>query len=114
MGTTAIDLGDWRRGSDAAVLSRFSRSVERRYGAGLSLTQVQADMRSSAFTCAPVRERRGDPPDVACRKIERAAGCTYTWQVHLFDDAGQGRIARTRALYDKQCAADDGLLGGPG
>lgn len=113
IGAGALDLGDWRRDSQQAVAARFSQSATRRYGAGLALSEVQADLARSDFRCAPSHESRGDPPDAICRRTVTLSGCTHTWQVHVFDDAGQARLARLRALYDRRCAADDGLLGGP-
>ena len=74
-----------------------------------------ADLRDNQFACAPPGpSRRGDPPTQACRRTVREAGCTYTWQAHLWADAGGAKLARVRGLYDKSCASDGGLLGGPG
>jgi hypothetical protein len=115
--SSALDLGDWRRGSEAATLSAFQDNVASRYGAGLAIAAVSGDLRRNEFNCgaAPPRAagNRGDPPAQVCRKTTSANGCTHTWQVHVFDAGGDGRLARTRGLYDRRCGGD-GLLGGPG
>jgi hypothetical protein len=112
--STPLDLGDWRRASAAATLSAFQRNVANRYGAGVALSAVTADLRRNQFACAaPAHGERGDPPDQVCRRTVTLQGCTHTWQVHLFDAAGDARLARTRGLYDRRCGGD-GLLGGPG
>lgn len=109
-----ISLGDWRNASEAATLQSFQQGVASRYGEGLQIAAVSADLRRNEFTCgaAPPRAEgnRGDPPAQVCRKTTTANGCTHTWQVHLF---GDGALARTRGLYDRRCGSD-GLLGGPG
>ncbi|MEZ5994959.1 MAG: hypothetical protein R3C25_04335 [Hyphomonadaceae bacterium] len=114
--SSPINLGDWRNASESATLSAFQQTVASRYGAGLQLSAVSADLRRNEFNCgaAPAREQgRGDPPAQVCRRTVSASGCTHTWQVHLFDASGDGRLARTRGLYDRRCGGD-GLLGGPG
>lgn len=114
--SSPLDLGDWRRASAAATLTQFQRNVASRYGLGLALTAVAADLRRNSFNCAggrPEANGRGDPPEQICRRTTTASGCTHTWQVHLFDANGDGRLARTRGLYDRRCGGD-GLLGGPG
>ena len=76
-----------------------------------------SDLRANQFTCArPAAGRAGDPPDQVCRRQIVDGGCTHTWQAHLWDDAaGQAaKLTRVRGLYDKRCASDGGLLGGPG
>lgn len=110
-----IDLGDWRRASAAATLEAFQRTVNERYGAGLQISAVAADMRRNEFNCGePDRgDGRGDPPAQVCRKTVTVNGCTHTWQAHLFDANNDNRLARTRGLYDRRCGGD-GLLGGPG
>ncbi len=112
---TALNLGDWRRASANSMIQHLEREVGGRYGMGLALTLVSADLRRNDFTCAPNREAagRGDPADQICRKTVTAEGCTHTWQVHLFDANGNAALTRTRALYDRRCGGD-GLLGGPG
>ncbi|MEJ0060748.1 MAG: hypothetical protein WDM79_14740 [Terricaulis sp.] len=111
--TSAIDLGNWRGGSEAAVLGEFQQSIARRYGEGLQLSAVAADLRRNQFSCAATTgQTRGDPPAQICRKTSTEAGCTHTWQVHLYDQAGNAALARTRGLYDRRCGGD-GLLGGP-
>lgn len=112
-----IDLGDWRRSSQSAVVQRFSGALSRRYAAGSPLSAAAADLRANAFTClAPIAGRSGDPPDQVCRRTVAEGDCTHTWQAHLWDDAPgvAAKITRVRGLYDKRCKADDGLLGGPG
>ena len=111
--TAALDLGDWRHASADAELSGFEQLVTRRYGAGLQLGAVVADLRRVQFTCAANHDtHRGDPPAQICRKTVTENGCTHTWQVHLFDTGGDAVLARTRGLYDRRCGGD-GLLGGP-
>lgn len=109
-----LDLGgDWRRAAAGSVLTRFQNNVSERYGAGVQLSAVAADLRRNQFTCsANGAEGRGDPPDQICRKTETVSECTHTWQVHLFDAGENGALARTRGLYDRRCGGD-GLLGGP-
>lgn len=113
--STPLDLGDWRGGSEAAVLQAFQNNVAGRYGQGVAVAAASSDLRRNDFTCgaAPARtqEGRGDPPAQVCRRTTTASGCTHTWQVHLFGD-GEG-LSRTRGLYDRRCGGD-GLLGGPG
>ena len=112
-----IDLGDWRRSSADGVIQRFSGNLIRRYAAGSALSVATADLRANQFTCtAPAAGRGGDPPDQVCRRQQVEAGCTHTWQAHLWDDAPgvATKVSRVRGLYDKRCASDGGLLGGPG
>lgn len=111
--STPLELGDWRRASVPSVLADFERSVNGRYGQGLALNAVTADLRRNEFNCSAPTNGAGDPPDQVCRRTNSASGCTHTWQVHLYDDPGSAGLARTRALYDRRCG-DDGLLGGPG
>jgi hypothetical protein len=111
-----VDLGDWRNATENATLSAFQRGVASRYGAGLAISAASADLRRNSFTCGaapPAEGGRGDPPAQVCRRTLTNSGCTHTWQVHLFDEGGDGRLARTRGLYDRRCGGD-GLLGGPG
>jgi hypothetical protein len=112
----AIDLGDWRGGSANAIAQRFSSSISRRFASGSSLANALADLRANQFTCTRGTPGQGDPPDQVCRRAISDKGCTHTWQAHLFDDApGQAtKVSRIRGLYDKSCAVEDGLLGGPG
>jgi hypothetical protein len=112
----ALNLGDWRTASPEATLAAFQQTVAERYGAGVEIAAATADLRRSEFTCgdAPAQDRgRGDPPAQVCRRTITLDGCTHTWQVHLFDQAGDARLARTRGLYDRRCG-NEGLLGGPG
>jgi hypothetical protein len=112
--STPIELGDWRTTSEAATLSAFQQTVAHRYGAGLALSAVSADMRRNQFSCGaapPLAEGgRGDPPAQVCRRTVTSNGCTHTWQVHLYQESGQ--LERTRSLYDRRCGGE-GLLGGP-
>ena len=112
--STPLELGDWRNPSAAQVLSGFEQTVTARYGAGLPISAVTADLRRSEFNCAaaPADETgRGDPPAQICRRTVTANNCTHTWQVHLFGEGGV--LARPRGIYDRRCGGD-GLLGGPG
>lgn len=115
--SSPIELGDWRNATEAAVLEAFQQTVTTRYGASLQVAAASADLRNNQFNCgaAPPRAEgnRGDPPAQVCRKTTTANGCTHTWQVHLFDQANDGALSRTRGLYDRRCGGD-GLLGGPG
>jgi hypothetical protein len=110
-----VDLGNWRNASEAATLQAFQQSITSRYGAGLQVSNAAADLRRNEFSCGaapPLNQGRGDPPAQVCRRTITASGCTHTWQVHLFDESGNSRLARTRGLYDRRCGGD-GLLGGP-
>ncbi|MBS0386327.1 MAG: hypothetical protein JSS00_13380 [Proteobacteria bacterium] len=107
-------LGDWTHAAPAATLAQFEGVVATRYTVGSSLSDAAADLRRSDFSCAANVDTtgRGDPPAQICRRTVTAANCTGTWQVHLFDAHGAGRIARARALFDRRCGRE-GLLGGP-
>jgi len=109
-----IELGDWQHAAPAAELTQFQQLVAARYGAGLALTAASQDLQHNQFACAPNHDtgRQGDPPVEICRKTVTQAGCTHTWQVHLFDTHGDARLRNARALYDRRCG-NDGLLGGP-
>jgi hypothetical protein len=111
--STPLELGAWRTASAAATLQEFQNTINARYGAGLQLSAVTADMRRNEFSCgAPDAGRgRGDPPAQVCRRTVTVSGCTHTWQAHLFEEGG--RLERARGLYDRRCGGD-GLLGGPG
>ncbi|MDX2234300.1 MAG: hypothetical protein NW200_07360 [Hyphomonadaceae bacterium] len=110
-----LDLGDWKRGGEDAVAQRFAGVVARRYGAGIALSAVTADLRANQFACArPPAAKTGEPPAQVCRRTATEAGCTHTWQAHLWNDAAGAALTRVRGLYDRRCAADGGLLGGPG
>lgn len=110
-----LNLGDWRRANANTIIQNFEREVSARYGLGLALSAVSADLRRNEFTCAANAQTsgRGDPADQVCRKTVSAENCTHTWQVHLFDENGNSALTRARALYDRRCGGD-GLLGGPG
>lgn len=111
-----LDLGDWRNASEAATLSAFQQNVANRYPAGLAISDAAADLRRSDFSCGaapPPDQGRGTPPAQVCRRTVTLNGCTHTWQVHLFDENGDARLAHTRGLYDRRCG-NEGLLGGPG
>lgn len=115
--TGPINLGDWRHGTADAVAAQFSTTVARRYASGLAMSLATADLRTNQFTCTrPPPSKAGDPPDQVCRRTLTENGCTYTWQAHLWDDsaAAAARLTRVRGLYDRRCASDSGLLGGPG
>jgi hypothetical protein len=109
-----IDLGSYALMDPDAVIRRFRGEIGRRYGPGLTLASVGADLKKNKFSCAASAVAgSGDPPDQVCRRSIKVEGCAHTFQVHLFDDKGQGQLARVRSLYDRTCA-EDGLLGGPG
>jgi hypothetical protein len=113
--SSPLDLGNWRNASANATLEDFQRTINTRYGAGLAISAVSADLRRNEFNCAAANrgDGRGDPPAQVCRKTVTVSGCTHTWQAHLFDANNDGRLARSRGLYDRRCGGD-GLLGGPG
>lgn len=114
--STPLSLGDYRAMSEAATLQAFQNVVTSRYAPGAALDVAEGDLRRNEFNCgaAPGTDAgRGDPPAEVCRRTITASGCTHTWQVHLFDGHGDGRLARTRGLYDRRCG-NEGLLGGPG
>jgi hypothetical protein len=111
-----LDLGDWRNADEATTLTAFQQNASSRYAAGLAVSDAAADLRRSEFNCGaapPLDQGRGDPPAQVCRRTMTVNGCTHTWQVHLFEASGDGRLARTRGLYDRRCG-NEGLLGGPG
>jgi len=111
-----LDLGDWRNTTAPQTLAAFERNVSSRYGAGLVVNAVAADLRAQDFNCGPPGrspDGRGAPPAQVCRRTVTASNCTHTWQVHVFDEASDGRVARARGIYDRRCGGD-GLLGGPG
>lgn len=112
----ALELGNWRTASEAATLSAFQQNVAARYGVGAAVSAASADLRRNEFSCGAAPravDDRGDPPAQVCRRTITLNGCTHTWQVHLFDANNDGRLARTRGLYDRRCGGE-GLLGGPG
>ncbi|HVZ99281.1 MAG TPA: hypothetical protein VG841_03080 [Caulobacterales bacterium] len=111
--STPLEMGDWRHVGAEQELAAFEGAVEHRYVAGLDLSAASADLRRAQFTCTANQDTRGDPPAQICRKTLTEAGCTHTWQVHLWDHAGDAKLARSRGLYDRRCGGD-GLLGGPG
>jgi hypothetical protein len=111
-----LDLGAWRTANEAATLSAFQQNVSDRYRAGIAISDAAADLRRAEFTCGdapPQDQGRGDPPAQVCRRTITLNSCTHTWQVHLFEQNGDGHIERTRGLYDRRCG-NEGLLGGPG
>lgn len=111
-----LELGNWRASSEGATQSAFQRSINSRYAAGAAITAVAADLRRNRFSCAPpapdLADNRAVPPVQVCRRTQTVQSCTHTWQVHLFDNMSDRRLARTRSLYDRRCG-DNGLLGGP-
>ena len=114
--STQLELGDYRTAPPAQVLAAFEQTVSQRYGSGLAITAVSADLRRNEFSCAAapgLDNGRGAPPVQVCRRTVTVSNCTHTWQVHLFGDAGNARLDHTRGLYDRRCG-NDGLLGGPG
>jgi len=113
---SSISLGDWRRASEGETLRAFQQGVNGRYGAGVPISTVARDLQRNQFVCGaapPLDQGRGAPPAQVCRRTITQAGCTHTWQVHVFDTVGNGMLTHTRALYDRRCGGD-GLLGGTG
>jgi hypothetical protein len=113
--TAQLALGDWTHAPAATTLAQFQSQVAARYAAGSPISAATADLQSNAFTCAADNDTtgRGAPPAQICRKTVTGDNCTGTWQVHLFDNSGNGQLAHARALFDKRCGRE-GLLGGPG
>ena len=112
--STTLELGDWRHVTSAAELAQFQTTIASRYAPGAPISAAAADLRRNDFACAANVDPNspGDPPAQICRKTVTAENCTATWQVHLYDTNNDGRLARTRALYDRRCG-NEGLLGGP-
>jgi len=113
--STPLALGDYRTLNEAETLAAFQQSLSSRYGAGVAVEAAQGDLEQNEFRCSAspgTDAGRGDPPAEVCRRTITANNCTHTWQVHLFDQHGDGHVARTRGLYDRRCGGD-GLLGGP-
>ncbi len=112
--TGPLDLGDYQHADVNAVVQSFETSANAHYAAGQAFAPVLADLHTNQFNCAANHDAShvGDPPAQICRKTVTESGCTYTWQVHLFDNHGDAHIARTRELFDKRCG-HEGLLGGP-
>jgi hypothetical protein len=105
-----ITLGDYEKASEGAVRGDFSKVIASRYPAGAAVSAAVKDLADNKFVCAVPKKAGGDPPDQVCRRAIKAGSCTYTYQVHLFNDAGKPGVARVRGLYDKACGDD--LLGG--
>jgi hypothetical protein len=108
--TGPIDLGDYEKASEGSVSSMFARQIVARYANGAPIGSAMKDLEGNKFACAAPKAGGGDPPDQVCRRMLKAGGCTYTYQVHLFDDPGKKGLNRVRGLYDKACGED--LLGG--
>jgi len=110
-----VEFGDYLNASEDATLSAFRRGVTGRYTAGMSLDAVADDLGRNDFNCGPpppaLEQARAEPPARVCRRTVTEAGCTHTWQVHLY--ARVEVLERTRGLYDRRCG-NEGLLGGPG
>ncbi len=104
-----IVLGDYEKASPASVRGDFSKTVVARYVAGAPVSAAMKDLADNKFACAAPRQGPGDPPDQVCRRAIKAGSCTFTYQVHLFNDPGKTGVARVRGLYDKACG--DELLG---
>lgn len=111
-----LDLGDYANASEAATLQAFQQNAMARYAPGARLEAATSDLSRQHFSCTDAPEQdngRGDPPAQVCRRTVTQNNCTHTWQVHLYDAAGEGVLQRTRGLYDRRCG-NEGLLGGPG
>lgn len=107
----SIDFGDFRRGSADSVARRFAQQISSRYGEGMALNAVSADLSRNQFSCRRAGGGRGDPPDRICARSLRVEGCAHTWQVLLYNDGGGATLSRIRSTYDRACGDDD-LLGG--
>lgn len=107
-----LSLGPYQNGNVDGVARAFQESVAGRYGRGMPLASVVGDLTHNRFGCTAQPASRGDPPDRTCTRIVRDRGCSHTFRVLLYSDSGSGGLDRTRALYDRTCAAGNGLLGG--
>lgn len=105
-----IDLGDYEKASEGSLASSFAKQIVARYAAGAPMATAIKDLAENRFACAAPKAGGGDPPDQVCRRVMKAGACTYTYQVHLFDDPGKRGLNRVRGLFDKACGED--LLGG--
>jgi hypothetical protein len=105
-----IELGDYEKAAEGSIASMFAKQIVARYANGAPMASAMKDLESNKFGCAAPKAGGGDPPDQVCRRMLKAGGCTYTYQVHLFDDPGKKGLNRVRGLYDKACGED--LLGG--
>lgn len=105
-----LALGDYEKDSEGAVRGEFARTVSQRYVLGAPMAQVQKDLTDNRFPCTVPPKNGGDPPDQVCRRQIKTGGCTFTYQVHLFNDPGKTGISRVRGLYDRACGEE--LLGG--
>jgi hypothetical protein len=106
-----IELGDYEKASEGSIANAFAKEISGRYAAGAMMATAIKDLAENRFACAAPKAGTGDPPDQVCRRQVKASGCTYTYQVHLFDDpGGKAGLSRVRGLYDKACGED--LLGG--
>lgn len=105
-----INLGDYEKASDGSIESMFARQIVARYASGAPMATALKDLGDNKFACAAPKAGGGDPPDQVCRRVMKAGGCTFTYQVHLFDDPGKRGLNRVRGLYDKACGEE--LLGG--
>lgn len=107
--TGPIDLGEYAKNSEGAISSMFAKQIVARYAAGSPIGAAVKDLADNRFACAAPKAGGGDPPDQVCRRTLRADGCTYDYQVHLFDDPGKRGLNRVRGLYHKACGEE--LLG---
>ncbi|MEJ0023908.1 MAG: hypothetical protein WDN76_11110 [Alphaproteobacteria bacterium] len=105
-----IELGDYEKAPEGSIASMFAKQIAARYREGAPLAGAMKDLEGNKFGCAAPKAGGGDPPDQVCRRVLKAGGCSYTYQVHLFDDPGKKGLSRVRGLYDKACGED--LLGG--
>lgn len=105
-----IDLGDYEKASEGSIAVMFSKQIVARYAAGAPMGTAVKDLGENRFACAAPKAGGGDPPDQVCRRVMKAGTCTFTYQVHLFDDPGKRGLNRVRGLFDKACGED--LLGG--
>jgi hypothetical protein len=105
-----IDLGDYEKASEGSIASMFAKQIVARYANGAPIGSATKDLAENKFACAAPKAGGGDPPDQVCRRALKAGACTYTYQVHLFDDPGKKGLNRVRGLFDKACGED--LLGG--
>ncbi len=106
-----VELGDYEKASEGSIASAFAREISGRYASGAMMATAVKDLAENRFACGALKKGPGDPPDQVCRRQMKAGGCTYTYQVHLFDDpGGKAGLSRVRGLYDKACGED--LLGG--
>lgn len=73
MGPGGVDFGRWRQGDPGRYGPEFQTQLARRY-AGLSQTQIRADLETNGFACA-------DAGRLDCRIEIMERQCAFDWYV---------------------------------